>query len=176
MPFLERSISALHLLARSFNLPTAEVLKGNSRNSTRLHNLSRLVTQVFDFNDLVHTVTQMTSEVCDARSVWMELFSVNAETGEMSVDVVSKKNISQQEIDFIGSDDGTQLRRYLLDSQKVMLIEDIWSDRRTKYLKEKGFGARITSHHSAPFPWKNSSAFFMQRKNIKMLLTKTILM
>jgi hypothetical protein len=97
------------------------------------------VTQVFDFNDLVNTVTQMTSEVCDARSVWMELFSIHAETGEMSVDVVSKKNITQQEIDLVGVDDGIQLRRYLLDSRKVLLIEDIWSDRRTKYLKEKGF-------------------------------------
>jgi serine phosphatase RsbU (regulator of sigma subunit) len=122
-----------------FHLPTAEVFERKQSELNSLHNLSRLVTQVFDFNDLVNTVTQMTSEVCDARSVWLELFSVNVETGEMSVDVVSKKNITQQEIDLIGADDGTQLRRYLLDSQKVLLIEDIWSDRRTKYLKEKGF-------------------------------------
>jgi serine phosphatase RsbU (regulator of sigma subunit) len=122
-----------------FHLPTAEVFERKQSELNSLHNLSRLVTQVFDFNDLVHTVTQMTSEVCDARSVWMELFSVNVETGEISVDVVSKKNITQQEIDLISTDDGTQLRRYLLDTQKVLLIEDIWSDRRTKYLKEKGF-------------------------------------
>jgi serine phosphatase RsbU (regulator of sigma subunit) len=122
-----------------FHLPTAEVFEKKQSELNSLHNLSRLVTQVFDFNDLVNTVTQMTSEVCDARSVWLELFSVNIETGEMSVDVVSKKNITQQEIDLIGADDGTQLRRYLIDSQKVLLIEDIWSDRRTKYLKEKGF-------------------------------------
>jgi phosphoserine phosphatase RsbU/P len=122
-----------------FHLSTAEVFERKQSELNSLHNLSRLVTQVFDFNDLVHTVTQMTSEVCDARSVWLELFSVNAETGEMSVDVVSKKNITQQEIDVISTDDGTQLRRYLVDSHKVLLIEDIWSDRRTKYLKEKGF-------------------------------------
>jgi len=122
-----------------FHLPTAEVFEKKQSELNSLHNLSRLVTQVFDFNDLVNTVTQMTTEVCDARSVWLELFSVNSETGEMSVDVVSKKNITQQEIDIIGADDGTQLRRYLVDSQKVMLIEDIWTDRRTKHLKEKGF-------------------------------------
>jgi sigma-B regulation protein RsbU (phosphoserine phosphatase) len=122
-----------------FHLPTAEVFERKQSELNSLHNLSRLVTQVFDFNDLVNTVTQMTSEVCGARSVWLELFSMNIETGEMSVDVVSKKNITQQEIDLIGADDGTQLRRYLVDSQKVLLIEDIWSDRRTKHLKEKGF-------------------------------------
>jgi len=122
-----------------FHLPTAEVFEKKQSELNSLHNLSRLVTQVFDFNDLVNTVTQMTAEVCDARSVWLELFSVNAQTGEMSVDVVSKKNITQQEIDLIGADDGTRLRRYLIDSPKVLLIEDIWNDRRTKYLKEKGF-------------------------------------
>ncbi len=122
-----------------FHLPTAEVFEKKQSELNSLHNLSRLVTQVFDFNDLVNTVTQMTTEVCDARSVWLELFSVNTETGEMSVEVVSKKNITQQEIDLIGADDGTQLRRYLVNSQKVMLIEDIWTDRRTKHLKEKGF-------------------------------------
>jgi len=29
--------------------------------------------------------------------------------------------------------------RYLIDSHKALLIEDIWSDRRTKHLKGKGF-------------------------------------
>jgi serine phosphatase RsbU (regulator of sigma subunit) len=81
----------------------------------------------------------MTTEVCGARSVWLELLSVNSDTGEMSVEVVAKRNISEQEIDLIANDDGTQLRRFLLDTHKVLLIEDIWSDRRTKYLKEKGF-------------------------------------
>jgi phosphoserine phosphatase RsbU/P len=123
-----------------FHLPTAEVFERKQSELNSLHNLSRLVTQVFDFNDLVNTVTQMTSEVCGARSVWLELFSVNVESDEMSVEVVAKKNITRQEIDLLTSDDGTPLRRYIVDSKKVMLIEDLWSDRRTKYLKEKGIG------------------------------------
>jgi serine phosphatase RsbU (regulator of sigma subunit) len=88
----------------------------------------------------------MTSEVCGARNVWLELFSVNTITGEMSVEVVAKRNITQQEIDLISVEDGTQLQRYLMDSHKALLIEDIWSDRRTKHLKEKGFprGSMLT--------------------------------
>jgi serine phosphatase RsbU (regulator of sigma subunit) len=122
-----------------FHLPTAEVFERKQSELNSLHNLSRLVTQVFDFNDLVNTVTQMTTEVCDARSVWLELFSVNESTGEISVELAAKRNITQEEINLVAADDGIQLRRYLLDSQKVLLIEDIWSDHRTKYLKEKGF-------------------------------------
>ncbi|MBI4429825.1 MAG: hypothetical protein HY562_11990, partial [Ignavibacteriales bacterium] len=49
-----------------FHLPTAEVFERKQYEITSLHNLSRLVTQVFDFNDLVNTVTQMTLEVCGA--------------------------------------------------------------------------------------------------------------
>jgi serine phosphatase RsbU (regulator of sigma subunit) len=129
-----------------FHLPTAEVFERKQSELISLHNLSRLVTQVFDFNDLLNTVTQMTSEVCGARSVWLELFSVNDNTGEMSVDVVAKRNITQQEIDIIAMDDGTQLQRYVMDSHKALLIEDIWSDRRTKHLKNKGFarGSMLT--------------------------------
>jgi phosphoserine phosphatase RsbU/P len=122
-----------------FHLPTAEVFERKQSELNSLHNLSRLVTQVFDFNDLLNTVTQMTSEVCGASRVWLELFSVKSDTGELSVDVVSKKNITQQDIDLIVADDGAQLRHYLFNSQKVMLIEDIWKDRRTKHLKGKGF-------------------------------------
>ena len=122
-----------------FHLPTAEVFERKQSELLSLHNLSRLVTQVFDFNDLLNTVTQMTSEVCGARSVWLELFSINDNTGEISVELVAKRNISQDEIDLIAADDGTQLMRYLIDSHKALLIEDIWSDRRTKHLKGKGF-------------------------------------
>jgi serine phosphatase RsbU (regulator of sigma subunit) len=122
-----------------FHLPTAEVFERKQSELISLHNLSRLVTQVFDFNDLLNTVTQMTSEVCGARSVWLELFSVNDTTGEISVELAAKRNITQLDINSIAMDDGTQLQRYLMDSHKALLIEDIWSDRRTKHLKNKGF-------------------------------------
>lgn len=122
-----------------FHLPTAEVFERKQSELISLHNLSRLVTQVFDFNDLLNTVTLMTSEVCGARNAWVELFSVNDNTGEISIEVVAKRNITKQEIDLIATDDGTQLQRYLMDSHKALLIEDVWSDRRTKHLREKGF-------------------------------------
>jgi serine phosphatase RsbU (regulator of sigma subunit) len=122
-----------------FHLPTAEVFERKQSELNSLHNLSRLVTQVFDFNDLLNTVTQMTMEVCGARSVWLELYTVNEDSGEMSVAVAAKKNISQEEIDLIISDGGNQLRHYFIDTKKVLLIDDIWSDRRTKFLKDKGF-------------------------------------
>ncbi len=56
-----------------FHLPTAEAFDRKRSEVTSLHNLSRLVTQVFDFKELVDTVTAMTLQVCEAKSCWLEL-------------------------------------------------------------------------------------------------------
>lgn len=122
-----------------FHLPTAEVFERKQSELHSLHNLGRLITQVFDFNDLVNTVTQMTSEVCGARSVWLELYSFQDTSADLSIDIVSRKNISQQEMNCILGPESTHMRRNLMDSQKMMLIEDVWSDRRTKHFKQGGF-------------------------------------
>jgi serine phosphatase RsbU (regulator of sigma subunit) len=120
-----------------FHLPTTEVFERKQSELHSLHNLSRLVTQVFDFKELVNTVTQMTTEVCDARSVWLELLTTDETTGIMSVDVAVRKNITQTEIDAL-TNENEHVRSLLLDTHKALLIDDIWSDRRTKYLKAKG--------------------------------------
>ena len=126
-----------------FHLPTAEVFERKQSELSSLHNLSRLVTEVFDFNDLVNTVTQMTTEVCGARSVWLELLTINEQTGELTIELAAKRNITQGEIDLLSTNEGLLIRRFVVDSHNVLLIEDIWADRRTKYLKEKGF-ARVS--------------------------------
>jgi hypothetical protein len=44
-----------------FHLPTAEVFERKQSELNSLHNLSRLVTQVFDFNDLLNTFAALSS-------------------------------------------------------------------------------------------------------------------
>ena len=56
-----------------FHLPTAEAFDRKRSEVSSIHTLSKLVTQVFDFNELVETVTTMTLQVCEARSCWLEL-------------------------------------------------------------------------------------------------------
>jgi serine phosphatase RsbU (regulator of sigma subunit) len=120
-----------------FHLPTTEVFERKQSELHSLHNLSKLVTQVFDFKELVNTVAQMTTEVCNARSVWLELLTTDETTGTLSVEVVVRKNITQTEIDAL-TNENEHLRSLLLDTHKALLIDDIWSDRRTNYLKDKG--------------------------------------
>ncbi|HVN47437.1 MAG TPA: GAF domain-containing SpoIIE family protein phosphatase [Bacteroidota bacterium] len=120
-----------------FHLPTTDVFERKQSELHSLHNLSRLATQVFDFQELVNTVAQMTTEVCDARSVWLELLTTDEITGVMSIDVAVRKNITQTEIDAL-TNENEHVRSLLLDTHKTLLIDDIWSDRRTKHLKAKG--------------------------------------
>jgi serine phosphatase RsbU (regulator of sigma subunit) len=121
-----------------FHLPTAEVYERKQSELTSLHNLSRLVTQVFDFSDLVNTVTSMTLEVVGARSAWLELIKGRKEDGEVLVEVVSLKNISLQQIEEITVNSDLSLRKLVMDSKRALSIEDVSSDRRTKHIKKLG--------------------------------------
>ncbi|HLF19537.1 MAG TPA: PP2C family protein-serine/threonine phosphatase [Bacteroidota bacterium] len=117
-----------------FHLPTAEVFERKQFEITSLHNLSRLVTQVFDFNDLVNTVTQMTLEVCGAKSAWLELISREGQKSALTVEVVSARNITNDRIEAIATG---ELRNLIIESRKYLLIDDVSTDRRTRHVKEQ---------------------------------------
>ncbi|HAL55376.1 MAG TPA: hypothetical protein DCP63_02570 [Bacteroidetes bacterium] len=121
-----------------FHLPTADVFERKQSELTSLHNLSRLVTQVFDFNDLLNTVTNMTLEVVGAKSAWLELLKAPASNGEVRIDVVSLKNISPEQINAITVDSESSLRRLVMESKRALLIDDVSTDRRTRYIKKRG--------------------------------------
>ncbi len=120
-----------------FQLPTAEVYERKQSELSSLHNLSRLVAQVFDFRDLVNTVTQMTLEVCGASSAWLELFKEDQQLHGVSVEIVSQKNITKEQIESIIVNKESSLRKLVAETKKVMLIDDVKSDHRTKHIKKR---------------------------------------
>jgi serine phosphatase RsbU (regulator of sigma subunit) len=121
-----------------FHLPTAEAFDRKQTELSSLHNLSRLITQVFDLNELAETVTKMTFEVCEASSSWLEVFPTEA--GQLSsghVDgIVSHRNISSEEIQTILFGGTNSIRSLVFSSKKVLLIDDVSNDRRTKYMSK----------------------------------------
>lgn len=135
-----------------FHMPTAEVYERKQTELTSLHNLSRLVTQVFDFSDLVDTVTGMTLEVVGANSAWLELIKGHNEQGEVLVEVVSLKNTTRQQIESIAVNSEMSLRQFVIDSKRPLVIDDVASDRRTRHIRklERAVGSLIcvplTSH------------------------------
>lgn len=54
-----------------FHLPTAEAFDRKSEEASSLMDLTKLVTQVFDFKELADTVTTITTKVCNSYSAWL---------------------------------------------------------------------------------------------------------
>jgi len=126
-----------------FHLPTAEAFERKTSEVSSLHNLSRLVTQVFDFNELVDSVTTMTLEVCEAKSSWLEIIKTAAPAGLLGkghrgLEVVTSapKNISQEEIHAIMNFRGEALRDLVISERKPVVIDSVKNDKRTKHLAD----------------------------------------
>jgi phosphoserine phosphatase RsbU/P len=130
-----------------FHLPTAEAFDRKTSEVSSLHNLSRLITQVFDFNELVETVTSMTLQVCDAKSCWLEMISAGEEgqpqlipgtsavarqstTGYYHVHVAGMKNISRQQIDGLLSTEHRTLRDIVVEQRKPIVVDEVGRDTR----------------------------------------------
>ncbi len=128
-----------------FHLPTSEAFDRKVSEVSSLNNLSRLVTQVFDFNELVDSVTTMTLEVCEAKSSWLEVLQPTRAAGRMlnppahsmdGVVIAARKNITPEESSLILPSIGDRLRSLVVDQKKPLVIDSVRSDRRTKGLPE----------------------------------------
>ena len=136
-----------------FHLPTAEAFDRKRSEVTSLHNLSRLVTQVFDFNELVDTVTAMTLQVCEAQSSWLEIIHtgeeiprstpgaprtalVHVRTGGYYIQVAGMKNITQEEIDQVLSPAEESLRDVVIRSRTPAVVDDLTADPRFRHLRK----------------------------------------
>jgi serine phosphatase RsbU (regulator of sigma subunit) len=141
-------------LSTMFHLPTAEAYDRKISEVTSLHNLSRLITQVFDFNELVESVTRMTLEVCQAQSAWLEIIRENTRSSPLNrvmnlanhnIETVALNNITVEEINAIVSRNDDSLRMLVFAEQKAVVISDVARDKRTKHVKdlERKFGSIV---------------------------------
>jgi phosphoserine phosphatase RsbU/P len=128
-----------------FHLPTADAFDRKRIELSSVHNLSRLITRVFNFSDLVQTVTNLTIEVTEAKSAWLEVIRWDGADGtEDRFEVVGHKNIEPSAIDAICGETGG-LRKHIIETKKVVVIDEFSSDRRTRSLGEpvKNIGSLI---------------------------------
>jgi sigma-B regulation protein RsbU (phosphoserine phosphatase) len=134
-----------------FHLPTAEAFERKRTEVSSLHNLSRLVTQVLDFDELVGTVTTLTLDVCEARSSWLEMVYPSHEDARLDgsgerptpvqelgtgvcVQVAARKNVDMLRIEELVPTRQRSLRDEVLESKKAVVIDDIRTDPRFRLL------------------------------------------
>ena len=130
-----------------FHLPTAEAFDRKTSELSSLHNLSKLVTQAFDFNELIDTVTAMTLEVCEAKGCWLELIQTaggaRSETpegdstvvhsgsmGAYDVRIAGMKNTTREEIALLFPVGERTVRDDLLEERVPIVIDDVRRDSR----------------------------------------------
>lgn len=127
--------AGLAFVSTLFHLPTAEALERKTVEISSLHNLGKLVTQVFDFQELVETVTAMTLQVCEARSCWLELIHPGeGRGGGFHIEVVGMKNITPAEIDDLLSTGRHTLRDDVLAERRPVVVDDLRRDPRFAHL------------------------------------------
>jgi len=127
-----------------FHLPTAEAFDRKRSEVSSLHTLSKLVTQVFDFNELVDNVTSMTLQVVGASSCWLEIITgageedapAAGEDASYGVQVAAMKNITQEEIDILVSPERRGIRDSVVKDRKAIVVDDIERDPRFVQLKK----------------------------------------
>ncbi|RCK76591.1 MAG: Serine phosphatase RsbU, regulator of sigma subunit [Ignavibacteriae bacterium] len=124
--------SIIAFLSTIFHLPTADAFDKKMNEISSLHNLSKLITQVLDFDELVSTVTKTTLEVCEAEASWLEINKTflkpnhkykSFET-DSSFAVIAHLNISPQDIKVINESLIINLREKIATDRKPLIIQN----------------------------------------------------
>jgi phosphoserine phosphatase RsbU/P len=90
-----------------FHLPTAEAFDRKAAEVSSLMDLTKLITQVFDFKELGETITTLTTRICNSDSAWLitkkdnniELSSVH-NIGFVDADRITKNIFGSGDTDF----------------------------------------------------------------------------
>lgn len=122
------------------HLPTAKEFDRKKVEISSLQNMSRLITQVFDFDELVATTTHLALEVSEGDAAWLELMpsdgklrrseQLRDDMRQTEILQNSLKNIDPDAISRLRTPDGTPLQQLVFETGKPVLIEDFHGDRR----------------------------------------------
>jgi sigma-B regulation protein RsbU (phosphoserine phosphatase) len=123
------------------HLPTAKEFDRKKVEISSLQNMSRLITQVFDFDELVATTTHLALEVSEGDASWLELVPTNGKTRRNATEARSGipettilrnslKNIDPEAIGLLKTPEGQPLQHLVFETGKPILIQDFQGDRR----------------------------------------------
>ncbi len=117
------------LLSLLFHLPTTGDFQRKMEELAALHSLSRLVSQVFDFDQLVTTIVQSPVESGIASATWLVL--IRQKEPDIRFDLVATSGISREQV--IKSISLEPLVREVLRRRKPLVLEDTDTERHIHY-------------------------------------------
>lgn len=108
-----------------FHLPTAEAFDRKAQEVTSMMDVTKLMTQVFDFKELADTITSMTTKVCNSDSAW--LITKNANGIQLnSVHNIGYVDANEVSDKVLGSGDAS------FDQIEIIDYEALFADRKYK--------------------------------------------
>jgi len=130
------------------HLPTAKEFDRKKAEISSLQNLSRLITQVFDFNELAATATHLALEVTEGSAAWLEVVprdgkqkhTPSSGRSDCVILPASVRNINTERIEDLRLADGSPLRALAFETDKPVLIQDFTTDRRIHPNARQGNG------------------------------------
>jgi len=114
------------------HLPTARVFDRKMKEVDSLHDLSRTISTEFNFDRLVHLITEMTRQVIGADYTWLEM--VRETTKEM--DIVAHYNLNDKEILSFNKPAQQEFRIQIFESKKSVLLNQITKNHPYYFLKK----------------------------------------
>ncbi len=121
-----------------FHLPTQDIFDKKLVEISSLHNLSRLVTQAFDFRDLIEEINKLSLTVCDGSCTWIEIKNKKNNSGFY---IAGSKNISLDEINELYSNSEFKISEEVKNNKKLVYLENINS----KLLSNENLSKKIKS-------------------------------
>lgn len=112
-------------------LPTAKVFDRKMKEVASLHNLTRTISTEIDFKKLVKLLTDITAEVIESNTTWLEVYESNANTFK----IVSAKNLTKEEIVSLESQDRQDISNKILKTGDPILINEFSKHSKYNYLK-----------------------------------------
>jgi len=114
------------------HLPTASIFDRKMNEISSLHNLSRTISSVMDYDAVLKKVTELTTEVLSSDYCWLEMINPLTESREIvSWRGMNKTNLERYSL----NGEEWNLSHWIIRNKYSALINDVSKDLRVKHLK-----------------------------------------
>lgn len=129
------------LLSVLLHLPTAAVFDRKVKEVSSLHDLSRMMSSVLDLDKVMKAITDLPGEITKSDFCWLELL----DEGTHKLYIASSKNLTEREKKTMNLNPGQGISGWIIKNKEPVLINEIYRDERTRYLKnwKEGIGSLL---------------------------------
>jgi sigma-B regulation protein RsbU (phosphoserine phosphatase) len=113
-------------------LPTARVFDRKMKEVSSLHKLARAISSEFDFNKIVKSITDMTSEVIESEINWLELFDYNSN----EFYIASTHNLKTEKLAELKKEGFREIHDQILRTEKPIIINEFTKNHPFVYIKK----------------------------------------